>query len=145
MAKEIFDPIVDTTIELLKKQIRKIYGPVVATFLVGGFGRNPYLQYRIRETFKIEENERIIGYKCGILRDDENGNLAAMRGALYYGLDGSRKPAQTDIIEADYTQKEATGPNGDDFIAGNYDTLICYGMIKLILICINQTLTKVYI
>lgn len=145
MAKKIFDPIVDTTVELLKKQIRKIYGPVVATFLVGGFGKNPYLQYKIKEAFKIEENGVVTGYKCGGLHDDDDGNLAAMRGALYYGLDGSRKPAQTDIIEADYTQKESTGSNGDDFIAENYDTLICYGMILLMLTCLNQILAKIYI
>ncbi|KAI8636385.1 hypothetical protein BD408DRAFT_93467 [Parasitella parasitica] len=127
MAKKVFDPIVDTTIHLLKKQIRKINSPVVATFLVGGFGQNPYLQYRIKNEFKVEENGKIVGYKCGELLKDEKGNLAAMRGALYYGLDGSRKPTQTDIIKADYCdQKDPVGTNHNGFIVENYDTLICY-------------------
>ncbi|CEP07046.1 hypothetical protein [Parasitella parasitica] len=127
MAKKIFDPVVDTTIHLLKKQIRKINGPVAATFLVGGFGQNPYLQYRIKNEFRIEENGEIVGYKCGKLLKDEKGNLAAMRGALYYGLDGSRKPTQTDIITANYyNQRDPTGSNHDGFIAEDYNTVICY-------------------
>ncbi|EPB90796.1 hypothetical protein HMPREF1544_02374 [Mucor circinelloides 1006PhL] len=127
MRELVFDPIIHTTIKLLEKQIEKIKDPIVATFLVGGFGRNPYLHYKIKDNFKIEENGRIVGYKCGTLYDDEKGNLAAMRGALYYGLDGSRKPTQTDIIESSYDGvQDASGTHHDGFVPENYDMIICY-------------------
>ncbi|KAL9557095.1 hypothetical protein MBANPS3_001552 [Mucor bainieri] len=124
----VFDPVINTTIDLLDKQIEKIQDPVVATFLVGGFGRNPYLHYRIKDKFKIlDDAGNVIGYRCGELSDDEKGNLAAMRGALYYGLDGSRKPTQTDIIEDSYDGvKDPSGTNHDGFVADNYNLLICY-------------------
>lgn len=136
MRELVFDPIIRTTIKLLEKQIEKIKDPIVATFLVGGFGRNPYLHYKIKDNFKIEENGRIVGYKCGTLYDDEKGNLAAMRGALYYGLDGSRKPTQTDIIESSYDGvQDASGTHHDGFVAENYDMIICYG--NSVLMCIS--------
>ncbi|GAN05319.1 hypothetical protein MAM1_0087c04789 [Mucor ambiguus] len=127
MRNLVFDPVISTTIKLLEKQIDKIMEPVVATFLVGGFGRNPYLHYRIKDKFKIEQDGKVIGYRCGELSDDDKGNLAAMRGALYYGLDGSRKPSQTDIIEEPYDgANDASGTNHDGFVADNYNLLICY-------------------
>lgn len=135
----VFDPVIDTTINLLEKQINKIKDPVFATFLVGGFGRNPYLYYRVKDKFKMENGD----YRCGNLQVDEKGNLAAMRGALYYGLDGSRKPAQTDIIEAPYDgAKDASGINHDGFVADNYNLLICYGNARLLCMKINHKVTE---
>jgi len=59
-----------------------------------------------------------------------------MRGALYYGLDGSRKPTQTDIIESSYDGvQDASGTHHDGFVPENYDMIICYG--NSVLMCIS--------
>ncbi|KAL9558419.1 hypothetical protein MBANPS3_000919 [Mucor bainieri] len=102
----VFDPVINTTIDLLDKQIKKIQDPVATTFLVGGFGRNPYLHYRIKDKFKIlDDAGNVIGYRCGELSDDDRGNLAAIRGALHYGLDGVRQAMPTEIIPIDISLK----------------------------------------
>lgn len=126
MAKTIFDPIVATIIKLLKKQIRKINDTVRIMFLVGGFGLNPYLQHKIKEAFKIEEDGVITGYKCGDLLADDYGNLATMRGALYYGFDLSRRPIQINAIPNQ--SFHSITPN---FNYKDYEFLICIGLFHM--------------
>ncbi|GAN05312.1 hypothetical protein MAM1_0087c04782 [Mucor ambiguus] len=105
MRNLVFDPVISTTIKLLEKQIDKIMEPVATTFLVGGFGRNPYLQFRIKDKFKVEQDGKVIGYRCGELSGDDMGNLAVMRGALYYGLDEFRQSMQAEIIPSEISSK----------------------------------------
>lgn len=122
ICKEVFDPVVRTIIDMIKKQIRNIGTPIATTFLVGGFGNNPYLQYKIKEAFKIKENDLITGYGCGKLLVDRKGDTAIMRGALYYGLDAARNQSNIEAIRIDpiiMCQPE--------FYFDTYSTLLCIG------------------
>lgn len=62
---------------------------------------------------------RKFGEKAGKVGQNVQGDLAAMRGAAYYGIDGVKRPEQTDIAEFPY--KDET------FVPENYDTVICIG------------------
>jgi hypothetical protein len=113
MLQEVFKEVIEETLVLLYRQIRKVGGSVTATFLVGGLGRNPYLKRCIVK--KFEES-------AGQVKQDIKGDLAAMRGAAYYGIDGVKRPEQTDIVEFPYKDEK--------FTPENYDTVICIGNIS---------------
>lgn len=119
VAEKVFDKVINTTIELLDIQIRKIKGPIKATFLVGGLGRSPYLQQKIQENFRISKDS----YRCGNIIADEQGDLATMRGAVYYGIESSLSAPQTDIHDS-RNQRDML-----HLTPGKYDTLICYGLL----------------
>ncbi|KAI8877961.1 hypothetical protein K501DRAFT_337064 [Backusella circina FSU 941] len=77
----IFDPVVNKILNLLKQQINKVYASIDATFLIGGFGKSPYLQRAIKEK---------LGSRVGKLFVPADGDLAAMKGAILYGVNMPR-------------------------------------------------------
>jgi hypothetical protein len=114
MRKEVFDHVIESTLGLLKRQIDKANGKIKRTYLVGGFGCSPYLQLRVRKRFTFEETGECL---VGELVSDSRGDTAAMRGALYYGIDSSRiYPQSPDIVLNDFE-------TGKD----QFNTLVCLG------------------
>lgn len=109
MRENVFDGIINSTLDLLRRQIKKANGGIRRTYLVGGFGGSPYLRKRIKKD---------LGPDVGELVDDYRGNTAAMRGALIYGIDGSRKDPQSDVVVDKYYDGENTL---------QYNTLVCLG------------------
>ncbi|KAI7891303.1 uncharacterized protein EV154DRAFT_464359 [Mucor mucedo] len=80
MREKVFDEVVDNTIGLLKRHIRKANGNIKCTYLVGGFGIIVYLQKRILAACPVGSP-----FSIGHLVIDNRGDTAAMRGAAYYG------------------------------------------------------------
>ncbi|KAI7891298.1 uncharacterized protein EV154DRAFT_420532, partial [Mucor mucedo] len=80
MREKVFDEVIDNTIDLLKRQIKKANGNIKYTYLVGGFGGSPYLRKRILKAFPVKSPLYL-----GVLIQDDRGDIAAMRGAAYYG------------------------------------------------------------
>jgi molecular chaperone DnaK (HSP70) len=113
MRKEVFDHVIESTLGLLKRQIDKANGKIKRTYLVGGFGRSPYLQLRVRKRFTFEETGECL---VGELVTDNRGDTAAMRGAMYYGIDGSQRSPQSDIVLNEFE-------TGKD----QFNTLVCLG------------------
>lgn len=117
MAKKVFDPVVDNTIELIDRQIKKANGDISRTYLVGGFGGSPYLRKKILKKFHRKSDFPNLVFDSGLLITDTAGNSAAMRGAMVYGIDGSRRKPQTDVVEKKF---ECASTD-------RYNTLICLG------------------
>jgi hypothetical protein len=112
MREVVFDKVVKNTLDLIERQVNKANGNIKRTYLVGGFGCSPYLQKRIKERF-TKNNKCEIGELVVDTRDD----TAAMKGALYYGIDSSRIYLQPpDIILNDFE-------TGED----QFNTLVCLG------------------
>ncbi|KAL9558415.1 hypothetical protein MBANPS3_000915 [Mucor bainieri] len=121
IAKEVFDDVINKTIQLLDMQIEKIQSKneIKATFLVGGLGNNPYLNYRIREHFSKGMSKG--KSRCGTIINDKDGDLATMRGAVYYGIEAAFGAPEANI---------ATSNNHEDqlySVPGELDVLVCYG------------------
>ncbi|GAA5801212.1 hypothetical protein HPULCUR_006655 [Helicostylum pulchrum] len=116
MRTQVFEEVTKRTLILIDRQIKKANCDIKRTYLVGGFGNSPYLQKRILKAFYIKgtffPNSL---YRIGTLITDYNGNSAAMRGAMVYGIDGSRRQPQTDVVERKF------GNASTD----KYNTLIC--------------------
>ncbi|KAG2236128.1 hypothetical protein INT48_006144 [Thamnidium elegans] len=129
--KEVFDPVVDATIELINRQIKKANGGISRTYLVGGFGGSPYLRKKILKTFyKKDSNFPNSEFESGQLITDTAGNSAAMRGAMVYGIDGSRRSPQTDVVEKTF---ECASTD-------EYNTLICLDIGYLTTSCSYRNL-----
>ncbi|GAA5809043.1 hypothetical protein MFLAVUS_002446 [Mucor flavus] len=113
---EVFEEVTRRTLTLIDRQIKKANYDIKRMYLVGGFGNSPYLQKRILKAFSVKgtsfPNRQ---YKIGSLITDDKGNSAAMRGAMVYGIDGSRRKPQTDVVEKKF---ESTPVD-------KYNTLIC--------------------
>ncbi|CAO3628418.1 unnamed protein product [Cunninghamella echinulata] len=72
----IFDPIVQQVLDLIEHQLKQ--SPILeAIFLVGGFGQSNYLFRRIEESF---------AHRVGMIGVPPRGELAVVRGAVYFGL-----------------------------------------------------------
>lgn len=112
MVERVFAPIVSKILVLLERQIKKVGGKVKAIFLVGGLGRNHYLERRIKLEFS--------GYVDEVHRN-KKADIAAMKGAAFYGVDDMKRDLQTDIVGFDYKD--------DKFDPEYYDTVICIGSI----------------
>ncbi|KAI7891306.1 uncharacterized protein EV154DRAFT_226518 [Mucor mucedo] len=106
MRKMIFDEVINNTLEFVRKQIKKANGKITRTYLVGGFGGSPYLQKRLLNKFPND---------IGDLMFDKRGDIATMRGALIYGIDGSRIEPQTDVVMDSYQSPDIF----------EYNTLVC--------------------
>ena len=74
--KQIFDPVVDEVVTLVRGQITATQKKVKAVLLVGGFGQNAYLRETIRAA--IDPNIEVM--------QPPNGWTAVVRGALMKGL-----------------------------------------------------------
>ncbi|KAI9315669.1 hypothetical protein BX666DRAFT_1878862 [Dichotomocladium elegans] len=78
LKEEIFDPVVNKVLSLIRQQYEQIPdGRLTYLLLVGGFGSSNYLYQRIQDTFF--EFDKIV---CPA----ERAALAVVRGAAYYGL-----------------------------------------------------------
>ena len=53
--KEMFDPVIERIISLIRKQLDKLDGDISAMLLVGGFSESKYLQLRIKQEFSNEK------------------------------------------------------------------------------------------
>ncbi|GAA5809045.1 hypothetical protein MFLAVUS_002448 [Mucor flavus] len=133
MARKVFDTVVDNTIELIDRQIKKANGGISRTYLVGGLGGSPYLRKKILKKFyrkdtKFPNSE----FESGRLITDTAGNSAAMRGAMVYGIDGSRRKPQTDVVEKPF---ECASTD-------RYNTLICLDIGYLTTSCSYRNLKE---
>ncbi|KAI7895644.1 uncharacterized protein EV154DRAFT_494467 [Mucor mucedo] len=110
MCKYVFDPVVNATLRLIDNQIQKANSSEIqAIFLLGGFGESRYLLKRANICFQDKVKEII---SC------ENGDRAAMRGAIYFGIDGiQRSHHDKSIISRNFKDKK--------FDPESFDVLIC--------------------
>lgn len=113
MRENVFDEVVSSTIDLLRRNIKKANGKITHTSLIGGFGRSPYLRKRILNEFPIDSPLCI-----GDLIEDNRGDSVAMRGALFYGSNCSILKPQTGIVEDPYQSPETA----------EYNKLVCLGI-----------------
>ncbi|KAI8884879.1 hypothetical protein K501DRAFT_332318 [Backusella circina FSU 941] len=109
--EKVFDKVVDDTLKLVKRQIERSNFDIKTTFLLGGFGKSPYLQKRLKEKQDI--------FKTGEIITDTEGESAAMRGALYYGLDFIRRDELSDIDQVSFNNE-----NDQSFKANDHEVLI---------------------
>lgn len=77
LKKEVFDPVIMQVLDLIEQQISQVNGRLDAIFLVGGFGSSNYLYERVRAQF---------GRRVGKIAAPPRGELAVVRGAVYFGL-----------------------------------------------------------
>ncbi|KAI9006600.1 hypothetical protein CLU79DRAFT_779899 [Phycomyces nitens] len=77
LRQEIFNPIVNQVVNLIRGQIDQSKTFVDAIFLVGGFGQSKYLYKAIKEAFKD---------KVGFIALPSRGELAVVRGAVMFGM-----------------------------------------------------------
>lgn len=76
LCNEIFEPVVCQVLELIDNQLRQSPN-LEAIFLVGGFGQSNYLFRRVEDVFAD---------KVGMIGVPPRGELAVVRGAVYFGL-----------------------------------------------------------
>ncbi|CAI2179278.1 13254_t:CDS:2 [Funneliformis geosporum] len=107
--KEMFDPVIERIINLIKGQLDQIENDCSAMFLVGGFSESKYLQARIKSEF-LEVFPSISAPILPI--------TAVLKGAVLYGLREStvatRKLTQTygtDIVRR-WQPNDPFSPNG---------------------------------
>lgn len=115
ICSRVFDPVVQEVIMLIENQIRNANSKIDATYLLGGFGNSPYLMRKIKEHFKENQAGEITNSKI----NNSPGELAAMRGAIYYGLDGLRS-TQLTSIETVRFKDQRFNPN-------DFSILLCFG------------------
>ncbi|KAL0076939.1 hypothetical protein J3Q64DRAFT_1811287 [Phycomyces blakesleeanus] len=77
LRKHVFEPVIQQVLQLIDDQISQSQIKLDTIFLVGGFGQSVYLYRRVREMF---EN------RVGIIGVPPRGELAVVRGAVYFGL-----------------------------------------------------------
>lgn len=76
LRNEVFEPVVAQVLSLIEEQLSQ--SPIMeAIFLVGGFGQSNYLFRRVEDAF----SERV-----GMIGVPPRGELAVVRGAVYFGL-----------------------------------------------------------
>ncbi|CAJ0755622.1 14735_t:CDS:2 [Entrophospora sp. SA101] len=75
--KDMFDPVVNKIIELIRRQLGQMERRCMAMFLVGGFSESLYLQYQIRRNFMN---------MVTIIAVPKHPIAAVVRGSLEYGL-----------------------------------------------------------
>ncbi|KAI7885933.1 uncharacterized protein EV154DRAFT_470549 [Mucor mucedo] len=76
LCNEVFEPVVSQVLKLIDEQLRQS-SYLEAIFLVGGFGQSNYLFRRVEDAFA----ERV-----GMIGVPPRGELAVVRGAVYFGL-----------------------------------------------------------
>ncbi|KAF7732899.1 Heat shock 70 kDa protein 12A [Apophysomyces ossiformis] len=73
---QVFEPVIVQVLELIEGQLRQSPN-LEAIFLVGGFGQSNYLFRRVEEVF---------ANRVGMIGVPPRGELAVVRGAVYFGL-----------------------------------------------------------
>lgn len=73
---QVFEPVIEKVLQLIEGQL--VQSPnLEAIFLVGGFGQSNYLFRRVEEVF---------ANRVGMIGVPPRGELAVVRGAVYFGL-----------------------------------------------------------
>lgn len=76
LCNEVFEPVVSQVLALIDSQLMQ--SPILeAIFLVGGFGQSNYLFKRVEDSFAD---------RVGMIGVPPRGELAVVRGAVYFGL-----------------------------------------------------------
>jgi hypothetical protein len=95
--KEMFDPVVNKIITLIKEQLNSTSDRCIAMFLVGGFSESKYLQMRVKQEFK----NRVPNISV-----PKQPIAAIVRGAVDYGL--NTKVIKSRVLK--YTYGTKTSP-----------------------------------
>lgn len=53
--RQIFEPVIDTTVKLVMEQVKGCARPIKSVVLVGGFGDNEYLRKEIEKEVKAHD------------------------------------------------------------------------------------------
>lgn len=72
----VFEPVVSQVLDLIENQLQQSPN-LEAIFLIGGFGQSNYLFKRVEDTFT---------HRVGMIGVPPRGELAVVRGAVYFGL-----------------------------------------------------------
>lgn len=116
MCARVFDPEVEKTLSLIDNQIKKANSTKIeAIFLLGGFGESKYLLAQTEKRFKDIVGEVIT---------NNSGNLAAMQGAIYFGLEELKRSHEISVISSNFQDS--------DFDSSRSKLLICIGKTTLI-------------
>ncbi|KAI8889304.1 hypothetical protein K501DRAFT_300296 [Backusella circina FSU 941] len=76
LRSQVFEPVVLQVLDLIESQLQQSPN-LEAIFLIGGFGQSNYLFNRIEDTFT---------HRVGMIGVPPRGELAVVRGAVYFGL-----------------------------------------------------------
>ncbi|KDR78750.1 hypothetical protein GALMADRAFT_93837 [Galerina marginata CBS 339.88] len=79
LRREVFDPVINEVISLIRDRVRKFEEPIHTLFVVGGFSENPYLLKQIANNF---------GHVFRAIPRPRDAGTAALRGAVKYGMAG---------------------------------------------------------
>ncbi|CAO3592827.1 unnamed protein product [Absidia cylindrospora] len=74
---QVFEPVILQVLDLIEHQLKQSPQQLEALFLVGGFGQSNYLFRRI---------EQVFAGRVGMIGVPPRGELAVVRGAVYFGL-----------------------------------------------------------
>ncbi|KAI8366657.1 uncharacterized protein BYT42DRAFT_600580 [Radiomyces spectabilis] len=77
LREHVFEPVIRQVLKLIDDQLQQSHIMLDAIFLVGGFGQSVYLYRRVREIFQ---------HRVGFIGVPPRGELAVVRGAVYFGL-----------------------------------------------------------
>ncbi|KAI0289645.1 actin-like ATPase domain-containing protein [Russula brevipes] len=87
LRREVFDPVVNQTLELIEDQMKKVNQRIDALLLVGGFSGSGYLFKRVEEQF---------GERVKVIARPSDADTATARGAAQYGL--ARRPLVSSVV-----------------------------------------------
>lgn len=76
LCEQVFEPVITQVLQLIEGQLSQSFN-LEAIFLVGGFGQSNYLFRRVEEVF---------ANRVGMIGVPPRGELAVVRGAVYFGL-----------------------------------------------------------
>ncbi|CAO3617361.1 unnamed protein product [Cunninghamella blakesleeana] len=76
LCDQVFEPVIVQVLQLIEGQLNQSFN-LEAIFLVGGFGQSNYLFRRVEEVF---------ANRVGMIGVPPRGELAVVRGAVYFGL-----------------------------------------------------------
>ncbi|KAI7853293.1 hypothetical protein BDC45DRAFT_536399 [Circinella umbellata] len=77
LREQVFEPVIEQVLQLIEGQLVQSPNNLEAIFLVGGFGQSNYLFRRVEEVF---------ANRVGMIGVPPRGELAVVRGAVYFGL-----------------------------------------------------------
>ncbi|CAI2172471.1 1057_t:CDS:2 [Funneliformis geosporum] len=134
--KEMFDPIIQDIINLIREQLEKDHAKCSAIMFVGGFGESKYLLEKIRREFK----------DVPIITEAPNPIVAVVKGGVQFGLNNEivvnrvlKRTYGTDIVRRSLPSDPPTQrlPNGYTII---FETLARRGSQ----VSTNEKVTKYY-
>ncbi|KAI9270319.1 hypothetical protein EDC94DRAFT_535585 [Helicostylum pulchrum] len=146
LCEQVFEPIVSQVLSLIEAQ--RIQSPVLeAIFLVGGFGQSNYLFKRVADAF---------AKKVGKVYVPPRGELAVVRGAVYFGLSPqtvteriSRRTygIETRMLfenEFDLPEFAVIGTDGKKYCRQRFNAYVCKGQSVKVNECVSKTFIVTY-